>query len=81
LSILASSNPAVPASRHRGLALATMLQNRLPARLGEGGRSWTMTTASSSVVDVEEASWARWLFASKPAAWIGLVARVWLGYE
>jgi hypothetical protein len=50
--------------------------------LGEGGgRSWTKTTASSSIVDVEEASWARWLLASKAAAWIGLVARVWLGYE
>jgi hypothetical protein len=58
-----------------------MPRNRLPAMLGEGGRSWTKATASSSVVDVEQASWARWRFASKPAAWIGLVARVWLGYE
>ena len=39
------------------------------------------TTSSSDVVDVEEAPWARWLFASKSAAWIWLVARVWLGYE
>ena len=35
----------------------------------------------SELVEVEEAPWARWLFASKPAAWIWLVARVWLGYE
>jgi hypothetical protein len=30
-------------------------------------------------VEVEEAPWARWLFASKAAAWIWLVARLWLG--
>jgi thiosulfate dehydrogenase [quinone] large subunit len=35
----------------------------------------------SRYVEVEEAPWARWLFASKAAAWIWLVARVWLGYE
>jgi thiosulfate dehydrogenase (quinone) large subunit len=35
----------------------------------------------SELVEVEEAPWARWLFASKPAAWIWLVARLWLGYE
>jgi thiosulfate dehydrogenase (quinone) large subunit len=36
---------------------------------------------SSEFVDVEEAPWARWLFASRAAAWIWLVARVWVGYE
>jgi pimeloyl-ACP methyl ester carboxylesterase len=36
LSIPASSNPAVPASRNRGVALATMRRDRLHARLGLG---------------------------------------------
>jgi hypothetical protein len=76
LSIPDSSNPAVTASRHRGLALATMPRNRLPAMLGEGGKELDEDNGKRSVVDVEEASWARWLLASKPAAWIGLVARV-----
>jgi thiosulfate dehydrogenase (quinone) large subunit len=35
----------------------------------------------SGYVEVEEAPWARWLFASKAAAWIWPVARLWLGYE
>jgi len=36
---------------------------------------------SSDIVEIEEAPWARWLVASKTAARIWLVARVWLGYE
>jgi hypothetical protein len=58
-----------------------MPRNRLPAMLGEGGKELDDDNGNGSVVDVEEASWARWLFASKAAAWIGLVAWVWLGYE
>jgi thiosulfate dehydrogenase (quinone) large subunit len=37
--------------------------------------------SGSDLVDVEEAPLARWLFASRTAAWIWLVVRVWLGYE
>jgi thiosulfate dehydrogenase [quinone] large subunit len=39
------------------------------------------TATGSNVTRVSEAAWARWLFASKAAAWIWLVVRVWLGYE
>jgi thiosulfate dehydrogenase [quinone] large subunit len=39
------------------------------------------TAPGSNVVGVEEARWARWLLASRAAAWIWLVVRVWLGYE
>jgi thiosulfate dehydrogenase [quinone] large subunit len=39
------------------------------------------TATGSDTVRASEAAWARWLFASKPAAWIWLVVRVWLGYE
>jgi thiosulfate dehydrogenase [quinone] large subunit len=39
------------------------------------------TATGGNVVRVGEAAWARWLFASKAAAWIWLVVRVWLGYE
>jgi hypothetical protein len=53
-----------------------MPRNRLPAMLGDGGKELDEDNGKRSVVDVEEASWARWLLASKPAAWIGLVARV-----
>ena len=37
--------------------------------------------ARTGYVTVEEAPWARWLFASKAAAWIWLVARLWLGSD
>ncbi len=37
--------------------------------------------ARSDYVEVEDAPAAHWLFASKAAAWIWLVARLWLGYE
>lgn len=40
-----------------------------------------MAARQGGLVEVEEAPWARWLFASKAAAWIWLVARLWLGYE
>src|SRR6266508_539168 len=65
------------------VARAAMPRNRPGAILGEGGgRSITMATAiGSDLVDVEEAPWARWLFASRAAAWIWLVARMWVSYE
>jgi thiosulfate dehydrogenase [quinone] large subunit len=40
-----------------------------------------MVARQRDLVEVEEAPWGRWLFASKAAAWIWLVARLWLGYE
>jgi cytidylate kinase len=50
--------------------------------LGGGRKEHDMATAmSSDIVEIEEAPWARWLVASKAAARIWLVARVWLGYE
>jgi len=36
---------------------------------------------ASGPVFVEEPPLARWLFASSSAAWIWLIARVWLGWE
>ena len=39
------------------------------------------TATGSKVVPVQEAGWVGWLLASKVAAWIWLVVRVWLGYE
>jgi thiosulfate dehydrogenase (quinone) large subunit len=39
------------------------------------------TRTRTDTVEVEESPWAHWLFASKTAAWIWLVARLWLGYE
>ena len=36
---------------------------------------------SSGPVYIEEPPFSRWLFGSSAAAWIWLVARLWLGYE
>jgi thiosulfate dehydrogenase [quinone] large subunit len=36
---------------------------------------------SGAPVYIEEPGFSRWLFGSSTAAWIWLVARVWLGYE
>jgi thiosulfate dehydrogenase [quinone] large subunit len=40
-----------------------------------------MSTASARPVYIEEPAVARWLFGSSQAAWIWLIARVWLGWE
>ncbi|MFL5881766.1 MAG: hypothetical protein ACJ782_17145, partial [Actinomycetota bacterium] len=36
---------------------------------------------TSGPVYIEEPRFSRWLFGSSAAAWIWLVARLWLGYE
>lgn len=36
---------------------------------------------ASHIIQIEEPRTARWLFGSKRAAWIWLVARLWLGWE
>src|SRR5919109_1530072 len=37
--------------------------------------------AASAPVYIEEPGFSRWLFGSSAAAWIWLVARLWLGWE
>ena len=37
--------------------------------------------SSNTVVYIEEPAFSRWLFGSSSAAWIWLVARLWLGWE
>ena len=40
-----------------------------------------MATDTARPVYIEEPRFARWLFASSQAAWIWLIARLWLGWE
>src|SRR5262245_25120578 len=45
----------------------------------EGGIEMQRTEIPTATI--EEPGFARWLFASRSAAWIWLVARVWLGWQ